>query len=87
MSCRVGTGRVRGANGDGEVKETRRVGELGGCLGVGGGTHPRGCGMRAGSHHILLDLAVRHRDAQRSLSWGEGEAEVRGPQAQDHVHP
>lgn len=29
-------------------------------------------GYGQGSHHILLDLTVRHRDAQRSLSWGEG---------------
>lgn len=28
------------------------------------------CGQE--SHHILLDLTVGHRDAQRSLSWGEG---------------
>ena len=49
MSCRVGTRRVRGANGDGEVKETRRVGELGGCLGgEGEGEHilgAVGCGQ------------------------------------------
>lgn len=46
-------------------------------------------GFRCGraSYHILLDLTVGHRDAQRRLSWGEGRAEVRGPQAQDSLHP
>lgn len=39
---------------------------------MGGGRHPWGHRGQRGSYHILLDLTVRHRDAQRSLSWGEG---------------
>lgn len=60
------------------VEETGEAGELGrmkreDILGA------LGCGQ--GSHHILLDLTVRHGDTQRSLSWGErgGREEVRGP--------
>lgn len=39
----------------------------------------RAMGIRgAGSHHIFLDLTVRHGDAQRSLSWGEGRSRGEG---------
>lgn len=62
----VGMGRVKGADG---ARVLRRLGRAAGCM--GGIGHPWDHGVWAVSHHVLLDLAVRHGDAQRSLSWGE----------------
>lgn len=54
---------------------------------MGGRGHPWDHGVWAGSHHVLLDLAVRHGDAQRSLSWGEGRGGGEGALGSGYLHP